>query len=249
MAEEKSKKSILFQALLFLAVPALLYFIGHAYWDGYLKHFNLDMKEVQLPVYTVMFYSWEVLLSLFTIFFYLWLIYQAAEINKDDISVPKSAIFFILAMLCFFISDFLRVYISWIMGVTLLIAGLALVLVTRVYHRRFPGKKLTFTNTRADIPLTYFVFVLFLYLAASLQGGKDATRIIKGKWQEKPMVQFHFTSQHVRLPDSLFLLISSDCYHFVLAPPDLPNQRPTVYAVNKDMISHFEVLRRNKQGE
>lgn len=248
MAEEESKKPILFQALLFLAVPALLYFIGHAYWDSYLKHFDLDMKEVQLPVYTVMFYSWEVLLSLFVIFFYLWVIYQAAEIKKDDITVPKSAIFIILAMLCFFISDLLWVYVSWVIGVTLLVIGLALLLVTRVYHRHFPEKKLTFTNTRPGIPLTYFAVVLFLYLAASLQGDKDAKRIIKGEWQEKSMVQFHFSSQqNPPLPDPLFLLISSDSYHYVLSPPDAPNRKPKIYAINKDMISHFEILPRDKQ--
>jgi len=191
-----------------------------------------------------MFYSWHALFILGFIFVGLFTFVRFTNRKEDLFELHFGDFFAILTLLAIYIVYLLFSYhVLGIIKIVSIFITIALFAFSIPLARRFSEKKLIIKHTNFDTPILLFVFIFFLQLACWTSGQVTAKSIIEGKWKDHPLIKFHFNLDENSIPsDSLFLIASSDYYHFVLSPTDTKHAKPKIFAVKKDLISYFEFL-------
>ena len=257
MAGENQVKSILFESIAVLAIPPLIYLMGYIYWDSYFSHFDINLAKINLPVYKVMIGATPAVYALILAGLLVYFFGKTITRTSSEYEVPITKTLVLVALVLFGSALVLRrqpkpefFSVATVGVFTALLICAAIVL--RVLVKVKVVKSLLMYKPPRDVGwyLTAFCIVfipigLFVLLEdlSETKAKTEADKLLKGPCEECSFVRFHFGSDtSCHLPDSLVLIASSESHYFVFSRAEPKQDKPTVFAVNKNSVSYMEIV-------
>jgi len=247
VAGEKNSKSVLFGSVAVLAIPAVIYLMGSIYWDSYLSDFGIDLAKINLPVYKVMVGATPAVYGLILAALLFWLALRQITRTKSGYEVPVASTVFVLGLVFLACgSTLLNQPISIWLKIAICAFGVAFVILSYLKSTK-RDRRVGWRAVLYTIVLVPVVLFVLLELLSEAKATSEA-RKVRGKTRDKcSFVRFHSRSDtSFHLPDSLVLIASSESHYFVFSRAEPKQDKPTVFAVNKNSVSYMEIVPREK---